>query len=461
MPFRDLAGGEVPITRLFRLSLFQLSVGLAQTMFFGTLNRVMIVELGIPASIIATMIAIPLLIAPFRALIGHQSDTHRSVFGWRRVPFIWGGTLMQFAGLSIMPFALLILSGDQVWGPRWIAYVGTGLAFLLVGSGAHTVQTAGLALATDLADEEKRPQVVGLMYVMMLVGAVASAFLLGAMLTPYTPLKLIQVIQGCALFAVIGNTIALWKQEARKPGVVPYAKGETRPRFREAWATFTEGGQAVRLLVVTALGIFAFNLQDVLLEPYGGQVLGMGVGETTALTGIYAAGAIVSFLLASTMLGLKFGQISLLGTGTALGVLGFLLVLVSSSVALPEAPFRLGTFLIGMGEGLFSVGTMHLAMSLKDASQHGIALGAWGAVAATSEGLALALSGFARDALEVPVEPGALVAAWRGPAVSYNMVYGAEVLLLLLTLASLPWLVRKVRREDVVPRELALADLPA
>jgi BCD family chlorophyll transporter-like MFS transporter len=460
MPFRDL-GGDVPLPRLFRLSLFQLSVGLAQTMFFGTLNRVMIVELGIPASIIATMIAIPLLIAPFRALIGHQSDTHRSVFGWRRVPFIWGGTLMQFAGLSIMPFALLILSGDQVWGPRWIAYGGAALAFLLVGSGAHTVQTAGLALATDLADEEKRPQVVGLMYVMMLVGAVASAFLLGAMLSPYSPLKLIQVIQGCALFAVVANAIALWKQEARQPGVVPYAKGEARPRFREAWSTFTEGGQAVRLLVVTALGIFAFNLQDVLLEPYGGQVLGMGVGETTALTGIYASGAIVAFMMAPTMLGLRVGQVSLLGVGSVLGVAGFLLVLVSVTVALPEAPFRIGTFLVGMGEGLFSVGTMHLAMSLKDSSQHGIALGAWGAVAATSEGLALAVSGFARDGLDVLVSRGALLATWRGPAVSYNLVYGAEVLLLLLTLASLPWLVRKVRREDVVRRDLALADLPA
>ncbi len=268
MPFRDLASDDVPLPRLFRLSLFQLSVGLAQTLFFGTLNRVMIVELGIPASIIATMIAIPLLIAPFRALIGHQSDTHRSVFGWRRVPFIWGGTLMQFAGLAIMPFALLILSGDQAWGPRWIAYVGSGLAFLLVGAGAHTVQTAGLALATDLADEEKRPRVVALMYVMMLVGAVASAFALGALLTPYSPLMLIQVIQGCALFAVVMNGVALWKQEARQTGVRPYTKGETRPRFREAWATFAEGGQAVRLLVVTALGIFAFNLQDVLLEPF-------------------------------------------------------------------------------------------------------------------------------------------------------------------------------------------------
>ncbi len=166
--------------------------------------------------------------------------------------------------------------------------------------------------------------------------------------------------------------------------------------------------------------------------------------------------------MASTMLDLKFGQVSLLGTGSVLGILGFGLVLLSSSVALPGAPFRLGTFLVGMGEGLFSVGTMHMAMSLKDNSQHGIALGAWGAVAATSEGVALALSGFLRDGLNVLVGGGSVPAAWRGPALSYNLIYGAEIVLLVATLVSLRLLVRMVQQGDVVRQEkLEFADLPA
>ena len=93
---------DLPLARLLRLALFQVSVGMTIVLLNGTLNRVMIVELGTPAWLVAPMIALPVLIAPFRALIGHRSDTHRSVLGWRRVPYIWFGTLMQFGGLKAL-----------------------------------------------------------------------------------------------------------------------------------------------------------------------------------------------------------------------------------------------------------------------------------------------------------------------------------------------------------------------
>ena len=115
LPFADAATAELPLGRLLRLSLFQVSVGMAMVLLIGTLNRVMIVELGVPAWLVALMVSLPLVFAPFRALIGFRSDTHRSVLGWRRVPYIWMGTLLQFGGLAIMPFALLVLSGDTQW----------------------------------------------------------------------------------------------------------------------------------------------------------------------------------------------------------------------------------------------------------------------------------------------------------------------------------------------------------
>ena len=82
------------------------------------------------------------MFAPFRALVGFRSDTHKSVLGWKRVPYIWMGTLVQFGGLAIMPFALIVLSGDS-HGPAWIGHAGAALAFLLVGAGLQTTQTAG------------------------------------------------------------------------------------------------------------------------------------------------------------------------------------------------------------------------------------------------------------------------------------------------------------------------------
>ena len=193
---------------------------MALVLLVGTLNRVMIVEYEVPASIVAIMISLPLFFAPFRAVIGFRSDTHKSVLGWKRVPFIWQGSLVQFGGLAIMPFAVLVLAGqgeaDHL--PAIIGQIAAAISFLLVGAGLHTVQTVGLALATDLAPKESQPKVVGLMYVMLLLGIVASALIFGYMLLHPSwerlpPGQLIGVIQGSAVATLILNSIAMWKQE--------------------------------------------------------------------------------------------------------------------------------------------------------------------------------------------------------------------------------------------------------
>ncbi len=135
MPFADAASEGLPLGQLLRLSLFQLSVGMATVMLLGTLNRVMIVELAVPAIVVAAMIALPVLSAPFRALLGFRSDTHRSAIGWKRVPYLWFGSLWQMGGLAVMPFALLVLGGDVV---HQIPYAGptlAGIAFLMAGLG--------------------------------------------------------------------------------------------------------------------------------------------------------------------------------------------------------------------------------------------------------------------------------------------------------------------------------------
>ena len=141
LPFADVATDDVPLSRLLRLSLFQVTVGMALVLLVGTLNRVMIVELQVPASLVGTMLALPIVFAPFRALIGFKSDTYKSALGLRRLPYIWKGTLYQFGGFAIMPFALLVLSGygEAVDAPRWIGYTSAAAAFLLVGAGVHTV----------------------------------------------------------------------------------------------------------------------------------------------------------------------------------------------------------------------------------------------------------------------------------------------------------------------------------
>jgi BCD family chlorophyll transporter-like MFS transporter len=444
LPFADAATPELPLVRLLRLSLFQFSVGMAIVLLIGTLNRVMIVELGVPASLVAVMISLPLIFAPFRALIGFRSDVHTSELGWKRVPFILQGTMVQFGGLALMPFALLVLSGGgnaSNW-PAWLGQAGAGVAFLLVGAGLHTTQTVGLALATDLAPAESRPKVVGLMYVMLLFGMIVSALVFGALLAEFTNARLIQVIQGAAVVTVVLNLIAMWKQEAFIPGGGKAVAREAPPTFRQSWESFASGGNAIRRLVAVGLGTMAFSMEDVLLEPYGGQVLHLSVGSTTKLTATLAVGGLLGFGLASRVLSRGADPFRMASYGALVGVPAFLAVILAAPMHSPML-FAVGTLLIGFGGGLFGHGTLTATMNLAPPSQTGLALGAWGAVQATSAGVAVALGGILRDVVDGFLAHGAGLPLLSGPAAGYTVVYGIEIALMLATLVAMFPLLRR------------------
>jgi BCD family chlorophyll transporter-like MFS transporter len=437
LPFADAATPDLPLGRLLRLSLFQVSVGMALVLLVGTLNRVMIVELAVPASLVAVMLALPILFAPFRALVGFKSDTHRSLLGWRRVPFIWMGTLTQFGGLAIMPFALLVLAGEgeSAAAPAWIGLAAAALAFLLVGAGLHTVQTVGLALATDLAPPEAQPRVVGLMYVMLLLGMAGSALLFGWLLRDFSPGLLIQVIQGSAVATILLNTVSLWKQEPRDAGRA--AARAPGPGFAEAWAALTADGPALRRLLVVAAGTMGFAMQDVLLEPYGGVALKLAVGQTTALTACLAFGGLLGFGLASRVLGRGGDAFRMSAAGVLAGIPGFALIMLAAPMfSVPV--FVAGILLVGFGGGLFAHGTLTATMQAAPRAQVGLALGAWGAVQATAAGVAMAAGGVLRDVA------GALWPGLAGRASGYLVVYGVEILLLLVTLLAMAPLLRPV-----------------
>jgi BCD family chlorophyll transporter-like MFS transporter len=457
LPFADAVSADLPLSRLLRLSLFQVSVGMALVLLNGTLNRVMIVELSVPSWLVALMVSLPLLFAPFRALIGFRSDHHRSFLGWRRVPYIWFGSLLQFGGLSIMPFALIVLSGDAN-GPIWIGYAASALAFLLVGAGLHTTQTAGLALATDLAPKESRPRVVAFLYVMLLLGMVAAAMAFGWLLDNFSQVRLIQLIQGAAVLTMVLNGVALWKQEARDPrGTAP---DKPRASFRTAWRKFRAGGQSSRVLVAVGLGTAAFSMQDILLEPYGGEILHLDVSATTALTALLAAGTLCAFALSASLLSRGVDPYRLAGFGALIGIFAFSAVIFSAPLDSPGL-FRVGTALIGFGAGMFGVGTLTGAMALADDGNSGLALGAWGAVQASAMGLAIAAGGAIRDVMSGLAEASLLGPALTGPAVGYGFVYHLEILLLFATLVAIGPLVRVVRTSPARPSQsFGLAEFP-
>ncbi len=439
LPFADAGTAELPMPRLLRLSLFQVTVGMAAVLLIGTLNRVMIVELSVPPWIVALMLALPLLVAPFRALVGFRSDTHRSVLGWRRSPFIWLGTMSQFGGLAIMPFALLILSGDTT-GPIAVGQAAAALAFLLVGGGLHTVQTVGLALATDLAPAQARPKVVALLCAMLLLGMGASALTFGALLHDFSELRLIQVVQGAAVVTILLNAFALWKQEPRRPNV----EASPAANFGAAWSSFAGVERTRRRLLATALGTAGFSMQDILLEPYGGKILHLPVSATTALTAMLAAGGGAGLLLAARALSRGSDAHRVAACGAIVGIVAFAAVIFAAPAESPSL-FALGVMLIGVGGGFFAHGTLTASMELARPEDRGLALGAWGAAQATAAGLAIASSGFLHDVGQQLAERGDLGEALQASVTGYSIVYALEIALLFATLVTIGPLVRFAR----------------
>lgn len=460
LPFADAASDDLPLSQLLRLSLFQISVGMAAVMLLGTLNRVMIVEQGIPASLVAIMIAIPVLVAPFRALVGFKSDTYRSAIGWKRIPYLWFGTMWQFGGLAIMPMALLVLSGQRTIDIAWAGHAGAALAFLLTGIGMHMTQTAGLALAADRATDETRPKVVALLYVMFLVGMAVSALIIGTLLSNYSSLRLVQVVQGTAVVTLLLNLVALWKQEK----VVPMTKAQReapRPFFRDAWDDLVKGGDAGRLLAVVFIGTMAFNMQDVLLEPYGGEILGLSVSATTLLTAMWAGGALVGFGLAARWLSAGIDPNRMAARGILAGLGAFCAVIFSAPLGSPIL-FYIGATMIGFGGGLFGIATLTAAMTMPTigAAGRGLALGAWGAAQATGAGLSIFIGGTLRDLVDHAAGNGTLGEALATPTTGYSVVYHTEIGLLFITLIVLGPLVRVRAMTTGKPAKLGLADFP-
>jgi BCD family chlorophyll transporter-like MFS transporter len=224
----------------------------------------------------------------------------------------------------------------------------------------------------------------------------------------------------------------VWKQEAR--GRSSVTSGSARdPSFQEAWQSFISGAYALRRLTAVGIGTLAFTMQDVMLEPYGGQVLGMSVSGTTKLTAAMALGTLIGFGLASRVLARGADPFRMASYGALAGIPAFAAVILAGPLGSP-ALFFAGTGIIGFGAGLFSHGTLTATMNFAPSGQRGLALGAWGAVQATAAGLGIALGGIVRDV--------ALISAPSASA-GYASVYVIEVILLCAALVTMFRLIKR------------------
>ncbi|WP_375464926.1 PucC family protein, partial [uncultured Methylobacterium sp.] len=192
----------------------------------------------------------------------------------------------------------------------------------------------------------------------------------------------------------------------------------------------------------TGLGTAAFSMQDILLEPYGGQILHLSVAATTALTAMLAAGGGLGLLIAARWLARGGDPFRVAATGAVVGILAFSCVVFAAPLASAQV-FAAGVTLIGLGGGLFAHGTLTASMTRAGPEDTGLALGAWGAVQASAAGLAIAASGIVRDVGSGLATSGALGEAMSDPSIGYLIVYHIEIALLFATLVAIGPLVRE------------------
>ncbi len=439
---------------VLRLGLFQFGMGLSLAPLTGTLNRVLIDEARIPAVAVGFLIAIHYFVSPARALIGFRSDQERARGNWR-TPYVVLGAMLTYGGLATAPFSLILLSGNGGIG-FWPAMVVCTMIFLAYGIGVNIVETVYLALVSDITAPQERGRVLAVLWIMLVLGTIVSSVLVGMFLIDYNPMRLIRVMQGSAVIFVALTFLSLWGQERLRPdGTVDSQQDAIRVRLSL--------GESLRMLASQKLmrGIFAllfiataaFATHDVLLEPYGGQVLDMSVAATTRLTAWWGVAMLTAIALAGWLLWRGRSPVMPIFLGCVSGILGFLIISYASDAAL-VGPFRAGVWLIGMGRGMFIVGSLALIMTITDQGHAGLFLGLWGVSQALAQGFGTIGGGLARD----------IAQHFTGSVViGYTTVYTTSLLGLLVALLLLVSmrLGRQLQAGKVQSPWSGLQDVPA
>lgn len=363
--------GLARIAHHVRLGAFPVAYGLSGVLIGGTLNRVMIAEFGLPATLVALLFAIPLLISPLRLWVGHRSDAF-PLFGRRREPYLLLGALLIGGGVAAIASVAVHLA------PRPGVFVAAAAAaFLLYGVGRNLAHNTYQALLAEKFTGHVRARAVTLYEVVTLLGSVAGAGLLGRALEHYDPAKLVAVANAVGAAVVVLALVAVPGQEERATGAA-HAEQARRKPFAEVLRDYVFADPQVRRLFAVVICTFIGTLaQDVLLEPYGALVLGMSVGETTRLTMFWGLGVLAAMLLSGLVLLRSVGALRLMRIGLGVSIVVFGAV---AAVGLAGAPglFRWLVLAMGFGTGLAGAGMLASVVEFTTPVRAGLLMGVWG-----------------------------------------------------------------------------------
>ena len=444
---QSLSIPRVNILTMFRLGLFQMGLSMMSILTLGVLNRVMIQEIAIPATIGSLVLAIPYFIAPTRILFGQISD-NKPLLGYHRTAYVWVGAgifaIAAFLAVQIMWQLNGANIGDTwVWTTQTIGWTGVlGLVFAIYGLAICASGTAFAALLVDISEEDNRSQVVGIVWSMLMVGIIIGAIISSTILKELTANAPIETLQAAInrLFVIVPSivfslaiiaTVGVEKKYSRFFNRVNPGNREDSITLKGAWKILTASPQTglfFTFLLVMTISLF---MQDPILEPYAGQVFKMSLAESTKLNVFYGTGILISYGITGFFIVPRLGKRRTIKLGCILVAFAALLIACSGFSANPSI-LKSTLVLFGLATGFVTTAAVTLMLDLTIAEAAGTFIGAWGLAQSMSRGIATVTGGAILD-IGRKLLPDNLVLA-------YGMVFVLEAVGMLISI----WFLNRV-----------------
>lgn len=401
------------VLKRFQLGLIHVAVAMTLVPINSTLNRVMIKELAISATLVAILASLPYLFSPIQVAIGSYSDRH-PIFGFRRTPYILAGLLLCVLGVIVSPQVAFLMHDNFPLG-----LLAGLLAFGAWGMGYNLSAVSYLSLASELSGEDERGKTIATMWFMMILSIILTAIGLSRMVDPYTPEALIRAFGVVAASALAFGLLGLIKLEPRSDRLSQ--SNSEAYTIKQMTSAITANPVARVFFVYLLLLLAAILGQDVLLEPFGAEAFGMTVTQTTRITSIWGTFVLLAIIVAGLMEG-RVSKRLVAQLGNTGALLGFIVIVVSG-ILINKIVFYTGVTLLGIGTGLSTVANLSLMFDLTMPGMMGLYIGAWGFSNALSRLVGSILGGVVRD----------VVTQATGRALSgYLVVFSIEALMLLI-----------------------------
>ncbi len=410
---------------IFRFGLAQMAIGAIVVLTTSTLNRVMVVELAMPAMLPGALVGFHYAVQILRPRWGYGSDV-----GGRRTPWIVGGMIVLASGGALAAVATAWMGVSPGAG---IAL--SLLAFLLIGGGVGACGTTLLVLLAVRVDDRRRAAAATIVWLMMIAGLAITASVAGHLLDPFSPERLIAVTAGVSGIAVVLTVIAIWGVEGphvRRPAPPQETPSqETGPKFMEAMGQVWSEPESRKFAIFVFVSMLAYSAQDLILEPFAGTVFGMTPGESTKLSGLQHGGVFTGMVLVALVCSGyargRFGSLKAWVIGGCLASAGALFALAAGGIIGSGFPLNAAVFALGAANGAFAVAAIGSMMGLVRRGREkreGTRMGLWGAAQAIAFGIGGFIGAAAVDVLRWLTET---------PAVAYTAVFAAEGALFILS----------------------------